>query len=149
MTHQVGRKNEYHGETKTKLYRIWVDMRHRCFYPNNPNYRFYGLKGIGINKVWDKFTVFKKWAIENGYKPNVCIDRIDSNKSYGPSNCRWVSRADSNALRFNRDLRKTCKRGHPWKKETSYFFVKKGIKSKRCTICQDYLYRKKRKWGGK
>ena len=34
---------------------------------------------------------FYNWSMENGYREDLSIDRIDIDGNYEPSNCRWVS----------------------------------------------------------
>lgn len=85
---------------------------------------------------------FYEWAMTNGYENTLFIDRINSNSDYKPSNCRWVTKSRSSYLRFNRDLEKTCKRGHPWKKETTFFY---SSGRKACKICVSERSKNKRK----
>lgn len=75
------------------LYNTWQNMKQRCLNPNHPKYHRYGGRGIDICKEWHDIRGFQKWAIENGYKPNLTIDRIDNDGNYEPSNCRWVTQS--------------------------------------------------------
>lgn len=84
-----------HGGSNDRLYKVWSSMKHRCQNKNDPAYRFYGEKGIKVCDEWLKYQNFKKWAVENGYKRGLTIDRIDSNKDYCPLNCRWISHSEN------------------------------------------------------
>ena len=90
-----GECNITHGGSKTRLYRIWKQMRIRCNCPTNPTYRFYGGKGIHICREWDDFAVFRAWALSHGYSEDLTIDRIDPEKDYCPENCQWITQREN------------------------------------------------------
>ena len=77
-----------HGETGTDLHNRWNKMIARC---TNKNYIKY-YSNISYCDEWKDFTIFKKWALENGYLPELELDRENNNKGYYPDNCRWTDR---------------------------------------------------------
>jgi len=81
-----------HGLYKTRLHRIWHSMYCRCYYKSTNQYKNYGGKGIKVCEEWkhlNGFVNFYNWAINNGYKDNLTLDRKDNEKNYCPENCKW------------------------------------------------------------
>lgn len=75
-----------------RLANIFYGMLRRCYDTNDKSYRFYGDKGTEICQEWiDKPELFEEWALNNGYKNNLTIDRIDPKLNYCADNCRWVT----------------------------------------------------------
>lgn len=89
--------NTTHGLSGTRLYRIWKNIKMRCLDPNKPDYKYYGGRGIKICDEWiNNFKSFYDWAMSNGYKEALTIDRRENDGNYEPSNCRWVTMAAQN-----------------------------------------------------
>jgi len=95
-----------HGEVKqvdgkrvaSSEYRSWQMMKNRCLNPKAGDYSYYGGRGIGIDPKWLTFEGFLE---DMGRRPTKLhsIDRIDSDKDYGPDNCRWATREEQSRNR--------------------------------------------------
>ena len=84
-----------HGKRYSKLYTIWNNMKARTLNPNNDRYENYGGRGIKVCEEWvGDFSTFYDWAINNGYKEGLSIERKDVNGDYCPENCTWIQLKD-------------------------------------------------------
>lgn len=83
---------ELHGDTGTRLYRIWKTMKCRCNDHNHPTYKWYGARGITVVDEWqESYIAFREWALSHGYSEELELERVDVNKGYSPTNCKWIS----------------------------------------------------------
>lgn len=105
----MGRENAQkalttHNGCKTRLYKIWSKMKARCLNKNNSAYENYGGRGIIICEEWVKdFSIFREWALKNGYDDKLTIDRTNNGNGYNPFNCRWATRKEqANNTRKNK-----------------------------------------------
>lgn len=103
---------------KPRVYRIWQHMRNRCGNLNNKKYADYGGRWITVCERWQSFAAF---YADMGEPPSVKheIDRIDNDKGYEPSNCRWATHSENSRNRRVRSdsvsgLKGVSRRGKRW-----------------------------------
>lgn len=85
-----------------RLSRIYSMMKQRCYNSKMPNFKYYGARGIAVCDEWQNDSQsFYEWAILNGYKEELTLDRIDNSGNYEPSNCRWVTAKEQSNHRLN------------------------------------------------
>lgn len=84
-----------HCLSGTRIYSCWTDMKRRCYNPKNKRYDNYGGRGISVCEEWrNDFKAFYDWAMANGYTDELTLDRINVDKNYEPTNCRWASQVE-------------------------------------------------------
>lgn len=102
MAKPGGRKEiEYHGGSRTSLYKIWAAMIQRCHNPLASMYSLYGAIGVSVCDRWKvSFAAFRK---DIGPRPDgYSLDRYpDQSGNYAPGNVRWAD--DSQQQRNRRD----------------------------------------------
>ena len=82
-----------HGASYSRLHGIWCGMKSRCSKESKTAAMYYSDRGIDICDEWrDSFTAFQSWALANGYREDLSIDRRENDKGYSPDNCRWATR---------------------------------------------------------
>lgn len=90
---QLRKSNE-----KVRLNQIWYGIVYRCTSQKAKQYKDYG--GRGIKCEWRDFLEFYT-DMSSSYKPGLTIDRVDVNKNYCKSNCRWIRKGEQALNRRN------------------------------------------------
>lgn len=78
-----------HGMSKTGEWISWWGMIKRCNSVNDPSHSDYGGRGIKVCDRW--LHSFENFLEDMGHRPSPVhsIGRLDNDKDYEPSNCRW------------------------------------------------------------
>lgn len=85
--------NAKHNLSSTRIYKIYLGIKKRCYNKKCHNYKNYGARGIIMCDEWlNDFMKFYDWSLKNGYKNDLSIDRINVDGNYEPSNCRWANK---------------------------------------------------------
>lgn len=90
-------RNVTHGATvdgRSRLHRIWMNMRTRCSGRDEQSRTYYQEKGVTVCAEWQEFEPFRDWSMANGYSDDLEIDRIGGALVYSPVTCRWATRAE-------------------------------------------------------
>ena len=103
-----------HRLSKHPLYRVWQDIKRRCYDPNFSPYPYYGGDGVTVCEEWLNHPEnFIQWAVSQGWVKGMEIDKDikqAGNKIYSPEMCSIVSHRDNMLKVVGRESgRKTCK----------------------------------------
>ena len=100
VARKKGQAKKIHGMTNTRLYRIWSNMKNRCYSETNKKYKNYGGRGIIVCDEWK--NSFEQFYKDMGIPDeNLTLDRIDVNGNYEPANCKWSTQKEQQNNRRN------------------------------------------------
>lgn len=92
-----GKGTEYEG-----IYNSWNHLFQRA---KNKGGKYPTYTDVTVCKEWYDYDVFFEWAVNNGWKKGLCLDKdsiIPGNREYKPEACKWVTRSENCKEMVNR-----------------------------------------------
>lgn len=108
-----------HGGKGELLYQVFSGMHNRCTNPNTESYQYYGARGIAVDPEWGSYEPFRDWALANGYRKGLTLDRRNGNLGYSANNCRWADLVTQNRNRQKHHAASSAFIGVSWNKRKS------------------------------
>lgn len=102
-----------HGGKGTPEYAILLGMIQRCTNPKQPNFAYYGARGITVCERWLGPGGYVNFITDVGLRPSGAhsIDRYpDNDGNYEPGNVRWATKVEQRQNQRPRQKRPTGSR---------------------------------------
>jgi hypothetical protein len=94
----VSARRMRHGQTGSKEYRIWNNMKNRCLNPRIRSYQNYGARGITVCERW--LESFENFYNDMGPCPDgMSLEREKNDQGYSPANCVWATKLEQSRNR--------------------------------------------------
>ena len=105
----MSERNTTHGMSDTQEYKIWKDIKRRCYNKNNKRFKHYGARGVVMDDLWK--VDFMAFYNHIGPRPSkeYSVGRIDNNIGYFPGNVHWETPPDQAR---NHSIQSNNKSGH-------------------------------------
>jgi hypothetical protein len=105
----LSEKNYKHGLSQAREYKIYYGMLDRCNNPLNPNYEYYGGRGITVCDRW--LESFENFIEDMGMRPDesYSVERVNNNLGYSSENCKWATKSEQ---AYNRRKIENCTSDH-------------------------------------
>lgn len=85
------------GMSGSPEYKVWQQIKERCYNPKNKAYRNYGSRKIEVCERW--LESFNNFYEDMGARPfkGATVERIDNAKGYSKDNCKYATRHEQMA----------------------------------------------------
>lgn len=91
-------KNAVHLLKWHPLYKVWCNIKKRCYNAGSSDYYLYGGRGVRVCDQWIReFKPFYDWAILNGWKRGLKVDKDIKGDGllYSPETCSIVTNKEN------------------------------------------------------
>lgn len=78
-------------------YNVWMSIKTRCLNEKHVTFANYGGRGITLCDEWK--ASFASFIRDMGPANGGTIERVDNNRGYEPSNCKWIPKGEQSRNR--------------------------------------------------